>query len=437
MTYQEILDYLAVHWRKTTLTAPVASYDFAALESVLAAFGHPEAGLRYLHVTGSKGKGSAAYLASHLLARHGVRVGLFTGPHLSHVEERISVDGRVIPRAAFATELAAALDARARLAPHLGVFPMLLVAALTWFRAQGVQVAVIEVRSGGRYDPTNVIPARHQAITAIEGEHMPGLGRTLAEVADQKAGIIKPGSTVTVDAQPSEVRAVVEGAAAQVGARLRLAGCDFEACPIDFAPSGSRFRYRTPAGVTGRGPLSLLGRHQVANAAIAIATVEAILAELGQALDPARVALALSTAAWPARLEKLRDEPLTLYDAAHTPRAARCLAEALPAHFGAGRWQIVLCLLRSKDAGAILRELAPVAGRVLTVPVPGFAAYDPETLVERAADAGIPAEAWPSVAEALREAEQWSDPMVVSGTLYLYDATRAALESDRELRDAW
>ena len=323
MTYQEILDYLAVHWRKTTLTAPVASYDFAALEHVLAAFGHPEAGLRYLHVTGSKGKGSTAYLASHLLARHGVRVGLFTGPHLSHVEERISVDGRVIPRAAFATELSAALDARARLAPQLGVFPMLLVAALTWFRAQGVQVAVIEVRSGGRYDPTNVIPARHQAITAIEGEHMPGLGRTLAEVADQKAGIIKPSSTVTVDVQAPEIRAVIDGAAARVGARLRLAGRDFEACPIDFAPTGSRLHYRTPAGLTGRGPLNLLGRHQVANAAIAIAAVEAILDELGQTLDPARVALALSTAAWPARLEKLRDDPLTLYDAAHTPRAAR------------------------------------------------------------------------------------------------------------------
>ena len=381
-------------------------------------------------MTGSKGKGSTAYLASHLLQRHGVRAGLFTGPHLSHVEERISVDGRPIPRDAFAAELSAALAARDRLAPQLGVFPMLLVAALTWFRAQGVEVAVIEVRSGGRYDPTNVIPARHQTITSIEGEHMPGLGRTLAEIADQKAGIIKPGSTVTVDAQCPEVRPVIENAAAQAGARLRLAGRDFEACPVYFTPTGTRLRYRTPAGLSGRSRLSLLGRHQVANAALAIAATEPILAELGRSLDPRWVEHALSTAAWPARLEKLRDDPLTLYDAAHTPRSARYLAESLRAHFGPRRWQFVLGLLRSKDAAAIMRELAPVASRVLTVPIPGFAAHDPELLAERAGEVGAVTEAWPSVAEALDEAGQWDDPLVVTGTFYLYDATRAALERD-------
>ena len=104
MNYPEILDYLARNWRKTVLTEPIAHFDFAAEARLLAALGDPHQGMRYLHVTGSKGKGSTAYLAARLLQMHGVRVGLFTSPHLSRVEERISVDGQVIPPEEFAAE---------------------------------------------------------------------------------------------------------------------------------------------------------------------------------------------------------------------------------------------------------------------------------------------------------------------------------------------
>lgn len=434
MTYDEILDYLAIHWKKTALMAPVAGYDFAAFDRLLDAFDHPERKpVAYLHVTGSKGKGSTAYLAARLLRAHGVRTGLFTSPHLERVEERISANGRTIPPEAFAAELSAALAARERLTPDLGIFPCLIIAALTWYRRQGVEAAVVEVRSGGRFDPTNIIPARHQAVTAIEAEHMPGLGRTLAEIAWQKSGIIKPGSTVTSARQTPEVAAVIEAEANKQGAGLRRASADFDACPIAFDPAGTTLRYRTPAGRAGRVRLGLLGRHQVDNAAVAIAAVESLLTDLGRSLDPEHVGRALETAHWPARLDVVSEHPLIVYDGAHTPQSARSLADSLQAHFGPVRWQILLALLRTKDAAGICRALAPVAERVLTVPIPGFAARDAADLAAIAADQGLAAESYPSLATALTAARRRAAPIAVTGTLYLYGPARQACLPDDTL----
>lgn len=437
MTYDELTAYLGAHWRKTTLTEPVRSYDFAAFDRLLEAVGRPERGLRYLHITGSKGKGSTAYLASRLLQAHGVRTGLFTSPHLIRVEERISVDGRVIPPECFAAEISATIAARDDVAPDLGIFPALIAAALRWFVARGVEAAVVEVRSGGRYDPTNIIPARHQVLTAIEAEHIPGLGRTVAEIAAQKAGIIKPGSLVTVQKQREDVRRVIEAAAAEARATVRWAGNDFTACPLEQSPRGSRFRYRTPAGTEAEAGLGLLGPHQVANAATALAAVEGLLAGLGRVLDPAAVSRALAGAAWPARLELLSGDPPVLYDAAHTPQSAQALAESLRAHFGDRRWEFIVGLLRSKDAAGFFAGLAPVAARVLTVPIPGFAGHDPAELARIARDAGIAAEARPSFPKALAELRSRQTPIAVAGTMYLYAACRALVEGRDAVLDGW
>ncbi|MCC7104575.1 MAG: hypothetical protein IT307_05480, partial [Chloroflexi bacterium] len=161
MTYGEVLAYLDRVWIKQRFTKPVTDYPFERLARLLGAFRHPEQHLRFVHVTGSKGKGSMARMTSDILRAHGLRVGLFTSPHLLRVEERIDLDGAPISAESFADDFTRALRLLRETAQEgLGISPLLLAMALDRFVREGCEVAVVEVRAGGRYDPTNIVPAQ-------------------------------------------------------------------------------------------------------------------------------------------------------------------------------------------------------------------------------------------------------------------------------------
>ena len=432
MNYAELLAYLERNWIKTTLRAPVAEYPFERLRGLLGRLGSPELAVECVGVTGSKGKGSIARLLAGVLQEHGLRAGLFTSPHLERVEERVQLDGRPLGSEAFAERFGRALaEQRAGGFEDLGVTPLLMGLALAWFRDEGADVAVLEVRAGGRFDPTNVAPSRTVCVGPIGLEHVPGLGQNVAEIAWQKAGLVKAGAECFSDRQAPEAEAMLERECAGVGTRLYRVGRELGYRVVTRDEWGQTVELRTPRRVLDGLPLGLLGEHQAANAAVALAAAEAILERRGVELDREKVASALGAARWPGRLERLREAPLVLYDGAHTPESAAALARALEDHFPGRRWSFVLGMLSKKNAAAILEALSPVAARVRCVPIEGFDHRGPEERVVAARRVGMEAEARPGVATALGEVEGFSEPVCVTGTLYLYRAAREAIAGEK------
>lgn len=448
--YASLVRFLDAHWHKATLKRPVTGHPFDQLAALLAAHGSPQRGLLALHVTGSKGKGSICRLAADLLAAHGLRVGLFTSPHLERVEERIEVDGRPMAAEHLAARFGAVYESLLRLGLHgLGLFQVLWVVALEEFVARQVDVAVVEVRAGGRFDPTNIIVAPVAVVGPVSLEHVPGLGYTLAEIAWQKAGIIKPGALCLSAAQPPEAAAVVAAECERQGARLLPAGADGDGSSGASAHAiGYRVRGRDPDGLTVdlrtpwldlRGArLGLCGDHQAENAALALAAAGALLARLGRPPEEAAARRALAAARWPARLDRLcpptgQDAgPLVVYDGAHNRASAQALAHALTGHFGPAPWTFVLGVLGSKDLAGVLEALAPLADQVVATPVPGFACHPPAAIAEAARARGIAATAYDSPEAALAYALTHGARVCVTGTLYLYGPTRRVLAEREE-----
>jgi dihydrofolate synthase/folylpolyglutamate synthase len=428
--YDDVLAYLDRVWIKHRFTKPVTDYPFDRLEALLGAFGHPERCRAFVHVTGSKGKGSMARMTSDILRAHGLRVGLFTSPHLLRVEERIDLDGAPISAESFADDFTRALRLlRETEQEGLGISPLLLAMAFDRFVREGCEVAVVEVRAGGRYDPTNIVRAQTCLLGPVALEHVPGLGYTLTDVAWQKIGIVKPGSTAFSARQCPRVTALFRSEAEAIGARLEFEGEALGARVLSADPYGQTIRLWTPDLAARQLRLNMLGAHQARNAALATSAAGDVLKRLERSLEPAALERALRETRWPGRVERLRSEPLLLFDGAHTYGSALALRTALRAHFPGERWTFVVGVIRGKRPDSILRALAPVAARVLAVPVEGFAHEPPERLAELAREIGLPAFASRSAAAALELAERSSEPVCVTGSLYLYrDAvTHAAL----------
>jgi dihydrofolate synthase/folylpolyglutamate synthase len=423
VNYSELVEYLDRNWSKGPDVGTVDYFPFDELQAFLADRGNPQEGLRIVHVTGSKGKGSVATMVAAILREHGLPTGTFTGPHLVSIDERIGRgDGGPIDREELAVRLSELIDASPRREDNLHpIWRLMLVAALEHFRDQGVRHAAIEVGRGGRYDGTNVLEGEVACVTPIGLEHVPRLGRTRAEIAAQKVAIVKPGRLCISAPQPDDVETVLKAGVALAGGRLVRVGHDaaFEVNAIE--RGGVVASLRTPHQSLPDVKIGLLGRHQAENACVALCAVEALLAADGRHVVPDAVRRALHGVRWPGRLEVLRDAPLLVYDGAHTAESALVLADALRDHFPEVRWGFVVGLLTRRDAAAMLRALAGVGDRVVCVPVPGFEAMDPEEVAQRARTAGLEAEAAESVPEALERLGE--RPTCVTGSLYLYSQT--------------
>jgi dihydrofolate synthase/folylpolyglutamate synthase len=426
LNYAELIHYLDRNWTKGPQTELATHYPFHELRALLEARGSPERGLTVVHVTGSKGKGSVVALTSALLRAHGLPTGAFVSPHLERVEERILLNDRPIDPEELASRLTDLIETSRRLGHDpKQIWRLLLVGALEAFRDHGLTHAAVEVGVGGRFDRTNILDGRVACITPIGLEHTQRLGSTRAAIAAQKVGIVKPGRLCVSAAQPPDVEPVLRAGVALAGGQFvqvgqqagyRVRALDRGGILADFWTPHRRFEGQR---------VGLLGRHQAENAAVALCAAEAVLAETDRRLEPESVASALAGIRWPGRLERLEADPPLVYDGAHTPESAAALASALAEHFPGLDWTFVVGMLTRRDAVAMLRQLARVAERILLVPVPGFEAFDPSEIADRAAQAGLPTEPAPSVAEALARAP--ARPTCVTGTLYLYGETRRAL----------
>ena len=400
---------------------------------LLDALGHPPARYPAVHVAGTKGKGSTAACVAAILRAAGRRVGLYTSPHLHTFRERIRLDGAPIAEDAFAALIGEIAPLNARLAqehPDWGeatAFEVATVLALLAFARSAVDVAVVEVGLGGRLDATNVLTPAVAVITTISLDHTAILGDTLAEIAAEKGGIIKPAVPVVSSPQRPEALAVLERLAAERGSPFSLAGRDWH-----FSGTPERFDLRGPWGGYRDLRVALAGRHQVENAATAVAACWA-LGQAGIEVPEAAVRQGLAAVEWPGRLEVVRRAPTVVVDGAHNVDSAERLAVALREGFRWRRLTLVLGIARDKQVEEMLAVLAPLADHVVATASHHPRAAAPERIAAAARAAGgpdLPVEEATSVAGALARALAGAAPddlVCVTGSLYAVSEAREAL----------
>ena len=419
------------------------------VEAVLDLLGNPERTYRTVHITGTNGKTSTARMTERLLAAGGMRTGRFTSPHLATIRERISLDGEPISEEGFiaawedVAPYIAMVDERSQAAggPRLSFFEVLAVMALAAFADYPVDVAVIEVGLGGRWDATNVIGSDVAVITPIGRDHERWLGSSITEIAHEKAGIIKDGSAVIVAHQVPDAAAEIEQAAALHRAVVRRE-CDPEEDPTSpeagvlrvldrqLAVGGQLVTLATAAAVYEDVFVPLHGEYQARNALLALAAAEAIH---GGRQVPARIVEdGFASVTSPGRLEVLRSSPTVLVDAGHNPHGIEALAGAIEEAFGFQHLVAVLGVMADKDAEGILAGLEPVTDAVVCVPIDSPRAMDVDDLGEIAREVYgadrvvVSRQLGEGVAQAVALSEGHDTPLTASGVLIVGSVVLAA-----------
>jgi dihydrofolate synthase/folylpolyglutamate synthase len=409
-----------------------ARLSLAPIQALLARVGHPERGLRVLHIAGSKGKGSTALLSEALLREAGLRVGTFTSPHLERWTERIRLDGCEIEgeRLADAVErLRPAVDALREGPDAPSFFDATTAAALAIFASERVDVAILEVGLGGRLDSTNAVVPAVTCITTIELEHTEKLGSTLAAIAGEKAGIAKPGVPLVTGALAPEAAAVAESRARALGAPLARLGSELFARVLDETLEGTRVRVEDGA-FSCEFRLGAPGVHQAANAALALACAR----RLGVAEDAvlARAAeRAFASPGLPARVEIVSRAPWIVIDGAHTEASAQALAHVLE-RIPRRSAHLVVSISAGKALAAICSALAPLADRVTVTRAEPIRSITPAEVAEamRAVSPGLDLRIVPNPHLALRAAREALGPddlLVATGSFYLAGIARSIL----------
>jgi dihydrofolate synthase/folylpolyglutamate synthase len=441
ISYQETLNYLFGLQRfgiKLGLTN---------ISILLRELGNPQSGLPAVHIAGSNGKGSTAAFLTSILRQGGWRVGLYTSPHLIDFTERIQVNGQSIPvsRVVELTEhIRGTVDklisrgeidftpAQGPLAKEVDLekayitfFEFTTAMAFLYFREKGVDIAVIETGLGGRLDATNVIDPLISLITSISLEHKQYLGRTLRQIAWEKAGIIKPQRPVFTSAHQPKVLEVLRQRCAELNSPFYIWRKDFQA------------RRRGPGVIDFRGrknfwpnlTLGLWGSHQIVNASLALVAAEA-LSELGYSLAEEHIRKGVRQVKWPGRLEIVGENPRVLLDGAHNPAGTKVLKKALQEGFPRQRLILVLGIMGDKDIRQMMANLVPLADFLILTKPKLERSASLEVLKKEAAIFRKNMTEIPDVAEALERAlaiAEDKDLILVSGSLFTVGEARAHL----------
>jgi dihydrofolate synthase/folylpolyglutamate synthase len=391
----------------------------ARVYACLERLGNPHLKLRTVHVTGTNGKGSVCALFEASLRAAGLKTGLFTSPHLVSMTERIRLDGRDIDEGTFA----ALFDEAFKAGPDLSFFELLTCMAFLWFTREKADIAVIEVGIGGRFDTTNVLPKPElSVITSIDFDHKKYLGNTLAEIASQKAGIIKAGGIALAPILPPEARAEISREAAEKGAQCHFLAPLFEITARDWEKNSMTLRHKKTGEEFAFG---IMGEAQASNATLAWEGLE-LLRGLGWPVNRAHAAAGFAAARWRARFQALRagaefNNALFIIDGAHNEEAVRAFERTWRLSPFAGKDAVfVLGLLQDKERDVIIRTLAGLARRfVLTRPDSPRAA-DPCALADEisAARPDADCEVHEDIGAALKAASAGGTAAVV-GSFYL------------------
>ncbi|OZE35532.1 MULTISPECIES: folylpolyglutamate synthase/dihydrofolate synthase family protein [unclassified Rhodococcus (in: high G+C Gram-positive bacteria)] len=433
----------------------------ARISALMDLLGSPQKAYPSIHVAGTNGKTSVTRMIDALLTAFHRRTGRTTSPHLQMATERISIDGRPIsPRLYVDTynEIAPfvdMIDAQSEAAggPRMSKFEVVTAMAFAAFAEAPVEVAVIEVGLGGRWDATNVVDGDVAVITPIGLDHVEFLGDDLATIAGEKAGIIKkapeslvPRDTVAILAkQQPEVSEVLLRAAVQADAAVARAGSEFTVLGRQIAVGGQQLELQGLGGVYTDVFLPLHGEHQAHNASLALAAVEAFFgAGPDRQLDQDTVRGAFATIVNPGRLERVRNAPTVFLDAAHNPHGAAALAAALTDEFDFRKLVGVVSVMADKDVGAILDALEPVFDDIVVTHNGSARAMDVDALADIAVakfgdERVVVASTLPDALEtAIGLAEEVAEPgeavsgagVVVTGSVVTVGAARTLFGKD-------
>ena len=393
----EVEEELNERWPETKIEP---SLD--RIEMLMDLLGHPERSFDVIHIAGTNGKSSTARMVDSLLRAFHRRVGLVTSPHLQRVTERIGIDGQPIHPRDYVRiwheikPFVEMVDAQSDV--PMSKFEVLVGLSYAAFADAPVDVAVVEVGLGGRWDATNVVNADVSVITPVGLDHTDYLGDTLAEIAGEKAGIIKPRedaddpltpneNIVVVAEQDPEAMRVILQQAVDVEAGVARSGSEFAALESRIAVGGQQVNIQGLGGLYEDIFLPLHGEHQAKNAAVALAAVEAFFgASAGHPLDVATVRNGFAQAISPGRLERVRTSPTTFIDAAHNPHGAKALGAALDRDFDFARLIGVLSIFADKDSTGILTALEPYLTEVVITQNSSPRALDAYDLAETARD---------------------------------------------------
>ena len=393
----EVEEELNERWPETKIEP---SLD--RIELLMDLLGHPERSFDVIHIAGTNGKSSTARMVDSLLRAFHRRVGLVTSPHLQRVTERIGIDGQPIHPRDYVRiwheikPFVEMVDAQSDV--PMSKFEVLVGLSYAAFADAPVDVAVVEVGLGGRWDATNVVTADVSVITPVGMDHTDYLGDTITEIAGEKAGIIKPRedaddpltpneNIVVIAEQDPEAMRVILQQAVDVEAGVARSGSEFAALESRIAVGGQQVNIQGLGGLYEDIFLPLHGEHQAKNAAVALAAVEAFFgASAGHPLDVATVRNGFAQAISPGRLERVRTSPTTFIDAAHNPHGAKALGAALDRDFDFARLIGVLSIFGDKDATGILTALEPYLTEVVITQNSSPRALDAYELAETARD---------------------------------------------------
>ncbi len=406
--YQTALEFLygRINYERTARGVPCGSrLNLDRMRQLLECMGNPQDSLRAVHIAGTKGKGSTAVMIASALTAAGYQTGLYTSPHLERLEERISMDGvdctptELVELVDALRPAVAQLDRAAEEDAELGnptFFEITTAMAMLCFARRKVDVAVLEVGLGGRLDSTNICRPVVTVITSISFDHTQQLGNTLAAIAREKAGIVKPDIPLICGVTQGEALSVIEQIAAERHAPIHRAGKDFTfeytPPPRDSPPRdsllgcGGLIDYRdslSPQGTRLDGiSVGMLGSHQAVNAAIAVATLSCLQTD-GWKIPESAIRQGIANARCPARIEVLSRQPLVILDTAHNVASIEALISALDESFSSTGRILIFAATRDKDVSGMLRLVLPrFESVILTRYVDNPRGVPPERLLE-------------------------------------------------------
>lgn len=373
------------------------------IERLLRALNVPAPEQRFVHVAGTNGKGSVCAMIDAICRAQGYHTGLFTSPHLVTYRERIRVDGHMITEEKVAEGLAQIRSLTRDWEPHPTFFEITTALALIHFKECCCDVIALETGLGGRLDATNSVQPVVSVITPIGYDHQSWLGHTLEEIAGEKAGIIKAGIPVVSAAQEPAAEKVLRGRAAECGTPLQIVSESYETTP-----------------------LSLTGAHQKQNAALAIAALRAG----GIDVSEEAIARGLASVDWPARFQRWDER--TIIDGAHNPAGAKILAQTWREIFGHQGATLILAVLSDKDVAGICQALAPITASAILPTIRTERALPPAELATVLSSI-TPSPHYsitPSLRDALDQARQRSNPILLTGSLHFAGEALATLRGD-------
>lgn len=424
MDYKESLEYM---YNTPQFSVPGLDrmHRMNRMRSILNALGNPQNHLKFVHIAGTNGKGSCAIFLSSVLKTAGYRTGLFISPHLRTFNERMLINGKEIENDDLARIATAVRTAEEKNELPLTAFERMTVAALTWFGENKCDIVVLETGLGGRLDATNVIDTPEATVIMNIGmDHEAVLGNTLEAIAAEKAGILKRGCPCVLYPQTDCVETVIRTVCAQQNAELILA--DFTSIlPIFDSLDGQAFSYN---GSTYA--ISLLGAHQIRNAAVAIETIE-LLRRRGWKISPEALEHGLYAASWPARFEILSDDPYVVLDGSHNPQGAETLADSLRSYFPEQQHIFLVGVMKDKDYASVFSILNPVADAYICISPDSPRALPCEALAAFLQPFGKPVITCATIEDgiftAIEKARNRSGMVCAAGSLYLAGEIRACM----------